>query len=252
MMGSLVYKEKGPVSLDAFYKPPGPLILLNAGFLPSSLQIPSNPLGSTNEEHLTLSFDRLSPETQRILDEPNAGGQSIRSEALAMEFLSQVKHAKDIFTEMEIDYYYSNWKKCDFITTISDENVGVSVTRILPRINLDALGVRFKKEIKPHDELLYLEEEDYVSQLLYKKLAGLVISRAGTLEKCAFSRSILFVWSPCRRLTELLQATFHYCTDELLKEDIELIVVESTDFILRSDFHNNINTNIIIPPQLVK
>lgn len=221
---------------------------------------PSDPLQL--ERTLELSFDSVCPETQRILDEPNAGGQSIRSEALAMEFLFRNKGASTIFTEMEIDYYYSNWKKCDFITTIANENVGVSVTRLLPRINLELMGlrsikqlyvtndIRGTKQLKPTDDLVYLEEEDYVSQLLYKKLAGLVISRAGTLEKCAFSRSILFVWSPCRRLTQLLQATFHYCTDDLLKEDVELLVVESTDFILRSDFHNNINTNIIIPPQL--
>lgn len=170
-------------------------------------------------KEMCIKISNLSDEADRILKEPNAGGNSEKSEAYAMEFLVKTREAHKIFTEMQVKYHYPHWKKCDFITTIDEENVGVSVTRILPpkRLPINSL-------------------DKYIASLLHKKLYGLVVSRAGTIEECVFSRSILFAWSPHPLITEMFQKTFDLCTDPLLKEDIELIIVESTDEILREDF----------------
>lgn len=136
-----------------------------------------------------------------------------------MDILSQLYKAKCIWTEMEIEYYYDNWKKCDFVTIIGNENVGVSVTRVLPPVKMN-----------PDDY------DKYVAQLLYKKLHGLVVSRAGALNKAAFSRSMLFAWSPSRVVSRIIQATFDICVDETLKDDVELIIVEANEQDLRDDF----------------
>lgn len=184
----------------------------------------------TIEKELIINTKNLSQEAIKVLKEPNAGGQSERSEAYAMEFLSKIYGAKNIFTEMEVKYHYPHWKKCDFITTIEGENVGVSVTRILPPKKL------------PVNEI-----ELYIASLLHKKLYGLVVSRAGTVENCVFSRSILFAWSPHKIITQMFKQTFEFCTHPSLKEDVTLIVVESTDLFLRKDFINEsiININYI-------
>lgn len=174
---------------------------------------------SIPRQTLFLDVYNLSQETIRILKEPNAGGNSERSEAYAMEFLIKTQGAKNIFTEMEVKYHYPHWKKCDFITTIQKENVGVSVTRLLPPKNL------------PIDQV-----DIYIANLLHKKLYGLVVSRAGAVENCVFSQSILFVWSPHPYLTQIFQMTFDYCTDPSLKEDVKLILVETDESSLRSDF----------------
>ena len=158
-------------------------------------------------------------ETQRILEEPNAGGNSVVSEGLAMEILYRIYDAKNIYTEMEIEYYYDNWKKCDFITTIKGENIGVSVTRILTPLMFN-------------EDKLHM----HISNLLYKKLYGLVVSRAGTLDECVFSKSILFVWSPNRVSTRIIKLLFNHCIDKSLKEDVKLIVAETNESKLRNDF----------------
>jgi len=134
----------------------------------------------------------LSYEAKKILSEPNAGGTSEYTEAYAMEILYVNLDAKSIYTEMNIKYYNEWWKKCDFITNINNQNIGVSVTRAI-----------FTNKYNP-DDLDY-----QISNLLYKKLSGLVIARAGIdSEKNSFNSSILFVWSPNRITSNIVYNTF--------------------------------------------
>lgn len=165
-----------------------------------------------------------------ILSEPNAGGHSERSEALGMEILSKLYHATNIISEMKIKYFCDNWKKCDFITQIKNEKIGVSITRILPP----------PKQDPDHVHL-------YIANLLYKKLSGLVISRSGVLDDCVFTKSMLLAWSPNRIISHLLYQTFHFFTDDILKEDVELLIIEADDDLLRNDFKNASDINCIIP-----
>lgn len=169
--------------------------------------------------------DRLTCEAEQILSGVNAGGKSIRSEAYAMQVLSTSFGAKGIETEMEINYFNRWWKKCDFITTIGDERYGVSVTRA-------AFSDRFRDH-NPDDIDLK------VSNLLQKKLSGLVIARAGIGDEFVFRRAVLFVWSPDRITSLLLLSTFNYLTEYSLRDDVSLIIAELTD-----DNTNNVTTTI--------
>lgn len=171
---------------------------------------------------MTLGI-QLSKEAQTILNNPNAGGSSIRSEAYAMDILVKQYGAHGVQTEEEVKYYYHHWKKCDFITrfTLHDReiNLGVSVTRAI-----------FPKLTNPDDI------DQYVAQLLYKKLSGLVISRAGSIDESIFEASLLFVWSPDICITNLLYATFAHKVHSSLKEDVYLLVVQASEHDLWTDF----------------
>ena len=174
-------------------------------------------------------YMELSEEAKTILKTPNAGGSSTRSEAYAMEFLVKYFGAKTIKDEMNIKYYHEWWKKCDFITRINDVPTGVSVTRAIftDRYNPDDLDLK-------------------ISKLLWKKLSGLVIARAGTSEESVFEQCILFVWSPDKISSNIIYNTFHYITDPSLKDGIILIIVEASSKLLMWDFDIREN-NLLIP-----
>jgi len=165
---------------------------------------------------LDLKKHKICDESIHILTVPNAGGNSINSEAYAMQILFKLYNATTIQTEMEIKYLWDNWKKCDFITRIGNQNVGVSVTRAISRFNPD-------------------DDDVYVSKLLYKKLSGLIISRSGVCENSNFHKSILFIWSPNRIVSNLIHLTFNK-TDYIFKENIDLCIVESNLELLMQDF----------------
>ena len=171
---------------------------------------------------------KLCYEAKKILLEPNAGGTSEYTEAYAMQILFENFNAKYIYTEMNIKYYNEWWKKCDFITTINNENIGVSVTRAI-----------FTNKYNP-DDLDY-----QISNLLYKKLSGLIIARSG-VEHNIFNSSILFIWSPNRITSNIILYTFIYKTDFSLKKNIKLIIVETNFKNLVTNFKNIDNFNYII------
>jgi len=66
---------------------------------------------------------------RRIMDEPNAGGNSVWSEVLSLEVLYRMFGAKLVKTEMEIRYAPAGSKKTDYSCVIAGQKLGVSVTR---------------------------------------------------------------------------------------------------------------------------
>jgi len=114
----------------------------------------------------TKSFSsiRLGRDARRVLTQPNAGGNSIRSEVLSMEYLATRFQARDVTTEMEVEYWSPSWKKVDFTCTVGSgegTRVGVSVTR--------AMGYPSPASFTRGD----------ARRLLSKKLHGLVVARVG-------------------------------------------------------------------------
>jgi hypothetical protein len=156
----------------------------------------------------------ISPETQYILDQPNAGGTSKRSEAFAMEILYREYQARGVRSENEIKYYSDRWKKCDFITRIKGRNIGVSVARCLPRTRDDP--------------------PEYVKRLLYKKLYGLVVARAGVMEN-TFRHSILFIWCPDLVMERMVRRFFHRAWQSL-RPCVRLITRQAPFALLLADF----------------
>lgn len=199
----------------------------------------------------TIEKRKLVKEAEAILQEPNAGGKSIRSEAYAMHLLSLLYKAETVRTEMKIKYFNEWWKKCDFITRIGTTSYGISVTR--------AVFGSYNHRYLP-DEI-----DIKVANLLQKKLSGLVIARAGiTINKDigsgsgngsgsdsnGFTQAILFIWSPNRLTTSLLYYTFHFLTDETLRGDVSLVIAEltenSSEAEMQSDFPSNLPTKVNI------
>lgn len=153
--------------------------------------------------------------------EPNAGGDSQRSEAYAMEILYHTHGARGVTTEMRIKYWSSHWKKCDFITVLPIiGKTGVSVTRAL-------LG-----RCDPDDIDLHM------ARLIRKKLYGLVVSRAGVLEENAFNSSLLFIWSPDRITTRVLQRLFQQMSTDLT-DGVHLVIAETDEHALWTDFRGD-------------
>ncbi|KAG6553000.1 hypothetical protein Mapa_005337 [Marchantia paleacea] len=132
----------------------------------------------------------LGRDAQRVLHEPNAGGSSSISESLSVEYFARRFQARDIVTEMEVEYCMKNWKKVDYICTLYGERVGVSVTRAMSYPNPE----QFSK--------------DTAYKLLYKKLFGLVVARHGVKEKHNFSRCILHIWCETHSAAKLLEILY--------------------------------------------
>lgn len=161
-------------------------------------------------------------DAQRILDEPNAGGKSTVSEALSMEYMYRRFCAHDVITEMEIKYWSRNWKKVDFICSVSTvgnecERVGVSVTRAMGYPDYHAFTL-----------------EDAV-RLLRKKLYGLVVAKAGVDELHHYDSSILHVWCQHETVAERMREAFALLQAEeteegsVLSEDVAVVLTVAAD-----------------------
>jgi hypothetical protein len=162
--------------------------------------------------------------------EPNAGGDSQRSEAYAMEILYHTHGARGVTTEMRIKYWSSHWKKCDFITVLPDAGkVGVSVTRALVGGSC----------YDPDDIDLYM------ARLIRKKLYGLVVSRAGVSEENAFNGALLFIWSPDRVTTRVLQRLFRQMSADLT-DGVHLVIAETDEQALWTDFRGGGSERVVV------
>lgn len=125
-------------------------------------------------------FFQLSSGGRRILETPNAGGNSVWSEVLSYEVLHNVFGAQLKKTETEIQYV-SGSKITDFSVDIQGKHIGVSVVRIINFFDLD--GRTFKRVFTP----------EYARNLLYKKLFGVIASSEATFDR--WEKQILHVWT---------------------------------------------------------
>lgn len=146
----------------------------------------------------------LGSDATRVFYEPNAGGASVVSEALSVEYMCRRIRASDTVPEMKIQYYFYNWKKIDYISTINGERIGVSVTR--------AMGY-------PNPELFEMED---ALRLGTKKLYGLILARNGISECHNYNRSILHVFCQTQHIAVLMQEAFRtlIAADRALQEDL--------------------------------
>jgi len=140
--------------------------------------------------------DDLCSDAKKIYVEPNAGGNSENSESLSMDILHELYGGCDVRTEMNIEYFDSNWKKCDFLCSIFNQNWGVSVTRAMSFPDPNAFT---KEEAK---------------KLLTRKLQGLIVAKQGILINDNFLRSILHIWCETARTAGLIIEAYSELSDE--------------------------------------
>ena len=148
-----------------------------------------------------LCWDELCQDAKEIYSQPNAGGNSEHSEALSMDLLHELYEANDVKTEMNIEYFDPNWKKCDFLCKIFDQNWGVSVTRAMSFPDPD----KFTKQD--------------ATNLLTKKLRGLIIAKQGMLINDNFLKSILHIWCETPKTAGYIIEAYSELSNEL-RDDI--------------------------------
>ncbi|CAM9767298.1 unnamed protein product [Choristocarpus tenellus] len=158
-----------------------------------------------------LTCFQLGKDATLVATEPNAGGNSVVSEALSMEYFSRRFGAQDVVTEMTIKYWRFNWKKVDYICTIGEKRVGVSVTR--------AMGYPGPTNFETSD----------AERLLHKKLYGLIIARRGVSEEHQYDQSILHCWCQDGRIACLMSEAFQRIDDKTIAEDVAVLFTVVSD-----------------------
>lgn len=171
----------------------------------------------------------LGHDATRVRTESNAGGTSTVSESLSVEYFVRRFQAKDIVTEMEVEYCSLNWKKVDYICTIYGQRVGVSVTRAMSFPN-------------PSD---FSTQMAY--KLLHKKLFGLVVARHGVSKRHNFSQCILHVWCETPETSCILQQEYEGVSKELdIVNDVIMVLTVAKGWHARSIFYESILKNDVL------
>jgi len=141
----------------------------------------------------------------RILDLPNAGGNSVWSEVMSCELMNSLFNARLMRTEMELEYIFWGCKITDYSVRMFDQDIGVSVTR----------AMKFKGIFK---------EEDAVA-LLSKKLEGVNTSTRCISNKHSWTKQILHVWTQHDYIAEVIANTYPKLDPELTANTLIVITV---------------------------
>ncbi|OQR95518.1 hypothetical protein THRCLA_07794 [Thraustotheca clavata] len=149
---------------------------------------------------------QLDTDAKQIYLEPNAGGKSVVSEALSMQYMHEMFQANDVVTEMKIQYWSMNWKKVDYLCTIANERIAVSVTRAMKFPDPFAWTIADAKH------------------LLRKKLFGLVVAQQGVCKAQRYHKSILHIWCQTKEIALSLSSCYEEVVTELdIVENVILI-----------------------------
>ncbi|XP_024364790.1 uncharacterized protein [Physcomitrium patens] len=189
-------------------------------------------LGLKEQAHLVLlgrftAFSsflqfKLCHDALRVKYEQNAGGSSTISESLSVEYFARRFRAQDIVSEMEVEYWSSNWKKVDYICTLYGQRVGVSVSR--------AMAFPDPKAFSP----------EMAHRLLHKKLYGLVVARDGVTKRHSFSKSILHVWCETQRTAEIMRTVSTDVRKDLnISDSIIMVLTVADDLYSRPIFYEH-------------
>jgi hypothetical protein len=158
----------------------------------------------------------LSPCGRRILDTPNAGGNSIWSEVFSCEVLRCLFGTKLERTEMEIQYGWRS-KITDYSVRFQNNIIGVSVTR----------AMKYKGTFTADD----------AEYLLTKKLKGVLDSTNSVITAHSWKRQILHVWCEKEYMVPILATTYDRL-DPKIRADT-LVVVTIANEACRGIFYNN-------------
>lgn len=150
----------------------------------------------------------LMPAAAHSLHFENAGGKSNVSEALSMHYLELLYDAHDIIFEMEVEYWI-RYSMVDYICTIGDHRIGVSVTRAMGKFpkkrTKGGPSVPLTIEDVPDPSFFTIKKTE---ELLHKKLYGLIVSRNAVCDKHSFFRSILHIWCQTQEIADMLRGVF--------------------------------------------
>jgi hypothetical protein len=185
------------------------------------------PLDKLYSHHIFIdTINKLSLKSNdaiRSINATNAGGNSKFSEALSIQYFISMFDASDIFLEMEVEYWI-DYKMVDFICSIKNQRIGVSVTRAMKYPNPD--------EFTFEDGLL----------LLRKKLYGLIVARNGVTKDQRFYKSVLHIWCQTFSIANILYEVFKSLDINdfqlKVKTNIILLLTVSSDLHIYKNHHN--------------
>mmetsp|Transcript_20599 Transcript_20599/g.26048 ORF Transcript_20599/g.26048 Transcript_20599/m.26048 type:complete len:209 (-) Transcript_20599:25-651(-) len=140
-----------------------------------------------------------------IMTVPNAGGNSVNSEALSCDMLNTLFDASLEATEMQLAYFPMNSKITDFSVRIRGEIFGVSVTRAM----------------KYHGR--YTEAD--ADRLLTKKLYGVNASTQAVLKCYRWKKQILHIWAEHKYIADILKAKYDTLPSSLKNDTIVIVTV---------------------------
>jgi len=158
----------------------------------------------------TFKDVRLNEGSTRMLNSPNAGGNSMASEVLSFEVLSRLMRARLQKTEMEIKYYPAHSKITDYSIAIDGITYGVSVTR----------AMKFRGIFTEID----------AEKLLRKKLYGVVVSSNNVCTPYKWEKQILHVWAQHEYIASIVADVFAQMEESLRTTTLVLITICSTSF----------------------
>ncbi|KAJ3042788.1 hypothetical protein HDV00_006607 [Rhizophlyctis rosea] len=125
----------------------------------------------------SLRLSALSPGALRLLQVPNAGGDSLASEVLSFDTFNTLFAATLYATEMEVRYFPMGGSILDYIMTVQNRTIGVSVTRAFT-------GGTLNRKYTLAD----------ATKLLYKKLVGAQSAMRNVFVPEGVEGCVLHVW----------------------------------------------------------
>jgi hypothetical protein len=163
-----------------------------------SLTVPADNMGIINDTlDLAPEIADLTYDAWRSLIVDNAGGKSSVSEAVSIDYFIKNFGATRILVEKEVEYWI-DYKMVDYICSINDQRIGVSVTRAMA-VKTDPSGRHVVLDLHPDKFTL-----DDAVRLLKKKLYGLIVSRNGVTKNHCFYKSILHIWAASQDIADRL------------------------------------------------
>lgn len=179
--------------------------------LQATMSVPMMAIDSS-KQFTTLIERPVSPCSKRLLCVPNAGGNSVFSEALSFEFIKKIfKATLNVSvslkkTEMEL-VYVGGSKITDFSFQVSsNKTFGCSVTRAFNYYDLDSVY-----------------PDAAIERLLSKKLAGINESTRNVLND-QWDHQILHIWTTNVETAEAIKRVYDAKIDDDLKSDTLVII----------------------------
>ena len=141
----------------------------------------------------------------KIFNLPNAGGNSVNSEALSFEYFNAMYGATLEATEMELKYFPLGSKITDFSIRLRDKIIGVSVTR----------AMKFGNGL--------FDKED-ATRLLEKKLFGVIASTKAVIRKYRWKKQILHIWAENKHTAKVLEEVYNNDISAELKSNTIVVI----------------------------
>lgn len=165
---------------------------------------------------VTKEMITLCAGAKKVLNTPNAGGNSIWSETISFEVLTSLCRAVLHKTEMEIEYMPGS-KITDYSVKVFGKDIGVSVTR----------AMKFSKKGE-----LFTEED--AMRLLSKKLHGVNESTKGVVSQ-TWEKQILHIWTQQEYMSDILWNTYEKLSQEIKSNTLVVVsVCKNADWMFKN------------------